>query len=64
MSMMPIKLTLICIDSHDNNDFVLANLDMLLNRSDSSSGQLGEQNHTLNVVVLKKLDYRKCVLVI
>lgn len=48
--------TLLLVDSQDNNDLIATNSDELLDRSDTSSGKLGEQNHSIDVVVLQQLD--------
>lgn len=48
--------TLLLVDSQDNNDLIAADSDQLLDRSDTSSGKLGEQDHSVDVVVLQQLD--------
>ena len=49
-------LTLLLVDSQNYHNFVAPNSDELLNTSDTTSREFGEQNHAINVVVLKKFD--------
>ena len=48
--------TLLLVDSQDNNDLIATDSDQLLDRSDTSSGKLREQDHSVDIVVLQKLD--------
>lgn len=48
--------TLLLVNPQHNNNLVPANSDQLLDGSDTSSRQLGQQNHAINVVVFEKLD--------
>ena len=46
-------LTLVRVNPHDDDDLVPSDSNELLYRSDTSSGQLGQQDHSLNVVVFE-----------
>lgn len=48
--------TLLLVDSQDNNDLIATDSDQLLNGSNTSSGKLGKQDHSVDVVVLQQLD--------
>lgn len=50
------KYTFLFVDPQHNNDFVPPNTDELLDGSDTSSRQLREQDHAVDVIVLKELD--------
>lgn len=53
---MGVGLTLVFVHTQNDNDFVPANPNKLLDGSNTSSGKLRKQNHSVNVVVFKKLD--------
>jgi hypothetical protein len=45
--------TLLLVHTQHDNDLVTTDTDKLLDRPDASSRELGEQDHTLDVVVLE-----------
>jgi len=47
------RLTLVRVHSHDNDNFVSADSDELLDRSNTSSRQLRQQDHSLDIVVFE-----------
>lgn len=47
--------TLLLVHTEDDNYFVAADTDELLDRSDTSPGELGKEDHALNVVILELL---------
>jgi hypothetical protein len=47
--------TLLLVNSEDNDDLIAADSDELLNTSDTSSGQFGEKDHAIDVVVFEEL---------
>ena len=49
------RRTLLLVDSEDDDDLVPAHTDELLDRSDTSPRELGEQNHSFDVVIFKLL---------
>jgi hypothetical protein len=49
-------LTLLLVHSEHNNDLVASNSDQLLDTSDTSSGEFGQQDHAVNVVVFEKFN--------
>lgn len=53
--------TLVLVNSENDDNLVLANLDVLLNGSDSSSGKLRKENHTFDVTVLQEFHYNSLV---
>lgn len=48
--------TLLLVDTEDDHDLVAPHADELLDTADTSSGQLGEENHAVDVIVLEELD--------
>lgn len=48
--------TLFLIDSENNNNLISPDSDQLLDTSDTTSGQLGQENHAIDVVVFEKFD--------
>ena len=49
------KRTLLLVYTEDDDDFVPADTDEFLDRSDTSPRELREQDHSLDVVVFKLL---------
>ena len=47
--------TLLLVYPQNDNDLILAYTDELLDRSDTSPRELGEQNHSFDVVIFKLL---------
>lgn len=48
-------LTFLLVNSEDNDDLIAPNSDELLDTSDTSSGQFGEEDHAIDVVVFEEL---------
>jgi len=48
--------TLLLVDTQHDDDLVAANANKLLDRADASPGQLGKQNHAVDVIILEELD--------
>ena len=48
-----IARTLLLVDTEDDDDFIAADTDELLDRSDTSPRELGQEDHALNVIVLQ-----------
>lgn len=48
--------TFLFVDPQHDNDLVPSNTDELLDGPDTSSGQLREQDHAVDVVILEELD--------
>lgn len=48
--------TLLLVYSKNDHHFVSADPDELLDTSDTTTGQFGEEDHAVNVVVLEQLD--------
>lgn len=51
-----IDITLLLVDTENDDDLVATNTDQLLDGTNTSSGKLREQDHAVDVVVLEKLD--------
>ena len=51
-----IDVTLLLVDSQNNDNLISSDADQLLDTSDTSSGQFAEQDHAVDVVVFKQLD--------
>ena len=49
------RRTLLLVDSKHDDDLIPAHTDELLDRSDTSPRELGEQNHSFDVVIFKLL---------
>lgn len=50
------QLTLLLVYPENDDNLVAADSDELLNTSNTPSGQLGKENHSLGAVVLEELD--------
>ena len=46
-------LTLLFVNSEDNDNFISVDTNKFLDRTNTSSGQFGQQNHSLSVIVFK-----------
>lgn len=51
-----IELTFLLVHTKNDHDFVSPDSDELLDTSDTSSRQLGEENHAINVVIFQQFD--------
>lgn len=51
-----IDITLLLVDTENDDDLVATDTDQLLDGANTSSGKLREQDHAVDVVVLEKLD--------
>ena len=47
--------TLLLVDTEDDDDFIAADTDELLDRSDTSPGELRQEDHSLDVVIFELL---------
>ena len=54
------KRTLLLVYTEDDDDLIAAHTDELLYRSDTSPGELGQKNHSLDAIILQL--YRFCQL--
>lgn len=56
ISLRPPTLTFLLVDSDDDDALVAADADELVDGADTSAGQLAQEDHALDVVVLQQAD--------
>jgi hypothetical protein len=55
-SLGQINVALLFVHAQNDNDFVATHADELLDRTNTSPGQLGKQDHAIDVVVFEELN--------
>ena len=55
-SFVLVSLTLVLVDPHDDDGLSFAHSDELVDGADAPPGELGQQDHALDVVILEQAD--------